>query len=135
MTSEAKGSGMLSVENDDDTAALQCEPLDAAEIAPIDITPWNTYPWYRHDQTSGLTSQQVTEGIEPLLRLINLMPRLNVVLPQGSEAQLLWKRFTRKHPDIAGRYAAGESPPADRSSASGTVRASQAGAAAPRSIP
>lgn len=106
MTHEATGSGMLCVENNDESAALQCELLDDAGLAPMDITPWNAYPWYRHDQKSGLASQQITEGIEPLRQLIELMPALRVVLLQGGEAQTLWRRFTRQHPDIAGRYSA-----------------------------
>ena len=91
------------VENDDDTATLQCELLENAGLAPMDITPWNTYPWYRHDQHSGLGSRLVTEGIEPLRRLIKLMPDLKVVLLQGNEAQLPWRRFSVRHPEVAGR--------------------------------
>ncbi|WP_104118428.1 uracil-DNA glycosylase [Arthrobacter sp. B1805] len=109
MTSEARGSGMLSVENDDVTAALQCELLENAGLTPKNITPWNAYPWYRHDQSSGLSSRQVTEGIDPLRRLVGLLPDLKVVLLQGREAQLLWKRFSKEHPEIAGRYVAVES--------------------------
>jgi hypothetical protein len=97
MTHETMGSGMLCVENDDDSAALQCQLL-----------PWNAYPWYRHDQSSGLRSPQITEGLNPLARLIDLMPKLEVVLLQGGEAQTLWKRFARKHPRVAARYAAVE---------------------------
>jgi hypothetical protein len=105
-THATTGSGMLCVENDDESAALQCELLDAAGLTPMDLTPWNAYPWYRHDQTSGLTSRQISEGIEPLRQLISLMPALRVVLLQGGEAQTLWRRFTRQHSDIGGRYTA-----------------------------
>ena len=95
MTHETKGSGMLCVENDDDSAALQCELLASVKKTPKDLTPWNTYPWYRHDQSSGPRSRQVTEGLEPLARLIDLLPNLRVVLLQGGDAQTLWKRFAR----------------------------------------
>lgn len=108
MTHETGGSGMLCVENDDDSAALQCDLLAEAELSPMDLTPWNTCPWYRHDQTSGLTSQQIPEGLDPLRRLIDLMPVLRVVLLQGGEAKTLWKRFSRKHPNMARRYASVE---------------------------
>ena len=108
MTHETKGSGMLCVENDDDSAALQCELLASVDLTPADLTPWNAYPWYRHDQSSGLRSPQITEGLEPLARLISVMPKLKVVLLQGGEAQTLWKRFVRKHPGVAARYAAVE---------------------------
>jgi hypothetical protein len=108
MTHETKGSGMLCVENDDDSAALQCELLASVDLTPADLTPWNAYPWYRHDQSSGLRSPQITEGLDPLARLIDVMPKLEVVLLQGGEAQTLWKRFARKQPRVAARYAAVE---------------------------
>ncbi|MFJ5695928.1 hypothetical protein ACIP9X_19025 [Arthrobacter sp. NPDC093125] len=76
MTHETMGSGMLCVENDDDSAALQCQLLASVDLMPADLTPWNDYPWYRHDQSSGLRSPQITEGLNPLARLIDLMPKL-----------------------------------------------------------
>ncbi|WP_324644875.1 hypothetical protein [Pseudarthrobacter sp. LT1] len=96
------------MENDDHSAALQCELLASVKLTPADLTPWNAYPWYRHDQSSGLRSPQITEGLDPLTRLINVMPKLEVVLLQGGEAQTPWKRFARKHPNIAARHAAVE---------------------------
>lgn len=108
MTHETKGSGMLCVENDDDSAALQCELLASVDLTAADLTPWNTYPWYRDDRSSGLRSRQITEGLEPLCRLIELTPNMEVVLLQGREAQTLWKRFGRKHPRVAARYTAVE---------------------------
>ena len=109
MTHKTKGSGMLCVENDDDSAALQCELLASVDLTPADLTPWNAYPWYRHDQSTGLRSPQITEGLEPLTQLVDLMPNLKVVLLQGGEAQTLWKRFSRKNPRVAARYVAVES--------------------------
>lgn len=108
MTHETKGSGMLCVENDDDSAALQCELLASVDLTTADLTPWNAYPWYRHDQSSGLRSPQITEGLDPVARLISVMPKLEVVLLQGGEARTLWKRFARRHPEVAARYAAVE---------------------------
>jgi hypothetical protein len=55
-----------------------------------------------------LTSPQITEGLDPLRRIVGLMPALRVVLLQGGEAQTLWKRFARKQPRLAGRYTAVE---------------------------
>jgi hypothetical protein len=108
MTHETRGSGMLCVENDDDSAALQCELLEHVKLSPRDLTPWNAYPWFRHDQTSGLSSPQITEGLEPLRRLVGIMPNLQVVLLQGREAQTLWKRFIRRYSEAASRYKAVE---------------------------
>jgi hypothetical protein len=108
MTHEVRGSGMLCIENNDDSAQLQCELFADEGITPADLTPWNAYPWYRSDQRSGLSSTQITEGLDPLHRLINLMPQLKVVLLQGGEAQALWKRFSRRHPRLAGEFIAVE---------------------------
>lgn len=104
-THKDTGSGMLCVENDDDSAALQCDLLTSVDLTPRDLTPWNAYPWFRFDQSSGLSSPQITEGLSPLRRIVDLMPALEVVLLQGGEAQTLWKRFARKEPRLAGRYA------------------------------
>jgi hypothetical protein len=104
-THKDTGSGMLCVENDDDSAALQCDLLSSADLTPWDLTPWNAYPWFRYDQSSGLTSPQITEGLDPLRRIVELMPALEVVLLQGGEAKTLWKRFARKEPHLAGRCA------------------------------
>lgn len=104
-TDKDSGSGMLCVENDDDTAELQCRLLDSVDLTARDLTPWNAYPWFRYDQSSGLSSPQITEGLEPLGQVIEVMKEnLQVVLLQGGEAQTLWKRFARKYPRTAARY-------------------------------
>ncbi|MBT2588275.1 hypothetical protein [Arthrobacter sp. ISL-95] len=43
MTRETKGSGMLCVENDDDSAALQCQLLASVDLTPADLTPRITH--------------------------------------------------------------------------------------------
>jgi hypothetical protein len=70
------------MENDDDSAALQCQLLASVDLMPADLTPWNAHPWYRHDQSSGLRSPQIAKGLDPLARLIDVMPNLEVVLLQ-----------------------------------------------------
>lgn len=94
------GSGMLCIENDDPTAAKQCELfLDKLDVR--DVTPWNAYPWYINKPP---TSRQVTEGAQVLERLIALMPDLRVVLLQGGHAQEAWRKFLRVAPrTVAGR--------------------------------
>lgn len=88
------GSGMLCIENDDPTAAKQCE-LFMDKLDAFDVTPWNAYPWYINKPP---TSQQVTEGAQVLERLIALMPDLRVVLLQGGHAQEAWRKFLRVAP-------------------------------------
>lgn len=87
------GSGMLCVENDDATAAKQCELFGDAGIAVSDVTPWNAYPWYINKPPSG---PQVTEGLVPLRHVIALMEsNLQVVLLQGGHARSLWRKLMR----------------------------------------
>jgi hypothetical protein len=38
--------------------------------------------------------------VEPLLRLVALMPDLRVVLLQGRDAQDVWRRVARRRPDL-----------------------------------
>jgi len=90
----AQGSGFLSVENDDQTAERQCGFFVEAGIDPADVVPWNAYPWYINDAPSRA---QLGEGVEPLRRLIELMPGLKVVLLAGKDAQAAWEVFGHSH--------------------------------------
>lgn len=98
-TQKDGGSGMLCIENDDPTAAKQCE-LFMDKLGAFDVTPWNAYPWYINKPP---TSRQVTEGAQVLERLIALMPDLRVVLLQGGHAQEAWRKFLRVAPGAAAR--------------------------------
>lgn len=88
-THKEGGSGMLCIENDDPTAAKQCE-LFAGKLTARDVTPWNAYPWYINKPP---TAHQVSQGANILDRLLALMPRVRVVLLQGGHAQQAWKKF------------------------------------------
>lgn len=94
MVREGVGSGFLCIENDDPTAEYQCNAFDALGIAARDFTPWNAYPWYIN---RAPRAAELEAGVEPLISLIALMPRLRVVLLQGLHAQSSWRRLTRRH--------------------------------------
>ena len=96
-TQDTVGSGFLCLENDDPTAELQCRAFSEAGIDPYDITPWNAYPWYINRKPSA---SQREAGVGPLLRLINLFPRLRVVLLQGGDARDTWLRLRTRHPAL-----------------------------------
>ncbi|GAA4832825.1 hypothetical protein GCM10023201_21050 [Actinomycetospora corticicola] len=99
-TMTGTGSGFLCVENDDPTAQTQMELMAMAGVATADITPWNAYPWYIN---AAPTPAQLDAGVDPLRRLVLLMPSLVVVVLQGGEAQSSWRRLTKRHPDVARR--------------------------------
>jgi hypothetical protein len=92
-----KGSGFLSVENDDATAARQAELFEANGIAVRDVLPWNAYPWFIDAQP---TAEQSTAGAHVLVNLIPQLTRLEVVLLQGRDAEAVWKRVLKIAPTI-----------------------------------
>ena len=54
------GSGFLGCENDDPSAQVLGECLDAAGLGARQVTPWNAYPWFLPDQgrvTSPMTTR------------------------------------------------------------------------------
>jgi hypothetical protein len=97
MTRDGVGSGFLCVENNDPTAELQCRAFTAAGIQARDVTPWNAYPWYINRAPNASERQA---GVDPLVRIIGLLPHLRVVLLQGRDAQDTWQRLARRHPEI-----------------------------------
>jgi hypothetical protein len=94
MTQSHKGSGFLSMENDDATAEAISQYFAAAGIGAIDIVPWNVYPWYINRAPKA---SELNDGIEPLRRVIGLLPHLRVVMLHGGSAVDGWKRFARQH--------------------------------------
>ncbi|MBA4247277.1 MAG: hypothetical protein C0444_03160 [Microbacterium sp.] len=85
---EVGGSGMLCVENDDQTAESKYSLMQQAGLAPSDFTPWNAYPWYIN---SAPTPAQIAEAAPTLVGLINLMPDLQAVLLHGIHAADAWR--------------------------------------------
>lgn len=90
----AQGSGFLSVENDDQTAERQCVFFEQAGLDPADVLPWNAYPWYIN---AAPNRAQLTAGLDPLRRLVELLPRLRVVLLLGRDARAAWQMFLTRH--------------------------------------
>lgn len=97
-TTDADGSGFLCVENDDPTAERQCHAFADAGIDPANLVPWNAYPWYIN---RAPTAAEREAGVEPLARLLDLLPQLRVILLQGRDAQDTWRRLVRRHPTVA----------------------------------
>ncbi|MFE6923801.1 uracil-DNA glycosylase [Nocardia sp. NPDC057663] len=99
-TQQDKGSGFLSLENDDPSAERHLGFVTDAGISPTELTVWNTYPWYiNRNPASG----EIDRGLDPLRRLIDLLPELQVVIAHGGAAQTAWLRFERKYPRVSSR--------------------------------
>ena len=74
--------------------------LAEAGIDYAEVVPWNAYPWYIN---SDPTTDQLLAGVEPLRDLIDLMPRLRVVLVHGTAARKGWNLFLRQNRDLIER--------------------------------
>jgi len=102
MTSQAHGgSGFIGCENDDPSAELLAICLDQARIAQDQVMPWNAYPWFLPDQ-GNVTAARRAEGLDPLRRVMALLPSLHTVVTGGNVAHHSWKLFASSFPAIAG---------------------------------
>lgn len=97
---ELRGSGCLSAENADDSARRLAWLLDAVGLDQQRCTGWNAYPWYinRAPQAAELDA-----GVDPLLRVLALLPDIRVAILCGAHAQDSWKRLARRYPRDAAR--------------------------------
>ena len=76
----ARGSGMLSISNDDPSAETIWHLLSEASIPWSDVMPWNAVPWY----TGGGNSPGDTlAGLRTLKPLTDLLSKLEVVVAFG----------------------------------------------------
>ena len=96
-TQDGKGSGFLCMENDDVTAENIKKLFADVKIEAEDIVPWNAYPWYIN---SAPNAAQLDDGVDPLKCVIDLLPKLRVVMVHGGSAHNGWDRLTRKYPEI-----------------------------------
>lgn len=94
MTRDDGGSGFLCWENNDATAEMVCELFAGAGIDASDVVPWNAFPWYinRHPK-----AKELERGVEPWMRLIDLLPNLRVVMLLGGSAHDGWERLARRY--------------------------------------
>ena len=96
-TRDGVGSGFICVENDDGSAELQANLLEAVALSPAELLPWNAYPWYINRAPKA---PELDAGLPTMLRLMQLAPKLRVVLLQGGDAERAWRRLIRQHPNI-----------------------------------
>jgi hypothetical protein len=89
----------LCPENDDASAERFANLLDSVGIPVGETQSWNAYPWYINRSPRAA---ELDAGVEPLRRLLDLLPRLRVVVLHGVSARDGWRRLARRHPDRVG---------------------------------
>ncbi len=98
-----RGSGFISFQNDDDGAARLCQILQEVNLDPGRTLSWNAYPWYVHED-EDLRATHFSAGVDPLHRLLGLLPDLKVIVLFGGNAEAGWKRYRKAHPSPASCY-------------------------------
>jgi len=98
MAAQPKGSGMLSISNDDPSAKTLCQVLAEAAIPWSEVVPWNAIPWYTGGANSAADKLQ---GLLTLGPLTALLPRLCVVVTFGGTAAQSWHRAVAQVPELS----------------------------------
>ena len=92
------GSGIISPDNDDMTAANTTRLRDAAGLDRTRLLHWNAIPWYIGDGTTIRPANEADrrEALPELRTLLALLPKLRVVVTMGRAAQIIWAMHVQK---------------------------------------
>lgn len=96
------GSGFISVDNDDATAANLWAARDAAGLHDYYLA-WNIVPWYLGPASVKPNVAEVAEGAQALLEVMRLLPKLEIVVLSGLFAQKGWRdniARSNQRPDV-----------------------------------
>ncbi|TFC36229.1 uracil-DNA glycosylase [Cryobacterium sp. TMT2-42-4] len=93
----AKGSGMLSRENNDGSAARMSDIYETVGLTDDQIVPWNAYPWHVHEtHPNGLPNNLIDDGLDALKRVLDRHPNIHSVVAHGGDAHRSVKQFMSK---------------------------------------
>lgn len=86
---QARGTDFISVENPDPTARNTFELREEAGVSPDEVLHWNIVPWFvsKGTRIRPVTTNEVSQGVACLARLIGLLPNLRVILAMGRKAE------------------------------------------------
>jgi hypothetical protein len=84
------GSGFISADNDDPTAANVWTARDAAGLHD-GVLHWNIVPWYLGVASRKPSKAELTAGGQAARELLSLLPRVSVVILAGEYAQRGWR--------------------------------------------
>ena len=93
----AKGSGMLSRENNDGSAARMGDIYESVGLIDDQIVPWNAYPWHVHEtHPNGLPNNLIDDGLDALKRVLDLHPNIHSIVAHGGDAHRSVRQFMSK---------------------------------------
>ncbi|WP_328690149.1 uracil-DNA glycosylase [Streptomyces phaeochromogenes] len=93
------GSGLISVDNDDQTAQ-NCWMLRAEAGLPYgESVHWNVVPWYlgTADRIAAPGRTEIQRAAPFLHEVIAMLPALEVVVPMGRKAQAGWAAYQERY--------------------------------------
>ena len=95
--SGVNGSGMLSRENNDGSAARMSGLYETVGLTDDQIVPWNAYPWHVHEtHPNGLPNNLIDDGLDALKRVLDLHPNIQTIVAHGGDAHRSVKQFMSK---------------------------------------
>ncbi|WP_406175882.1 uracil-DNA glycosylase [Streptomyces sp. NBC_00996] len=93
------GSGIISVDNDDQTAQ-NCWTLRAEAALPYrESLHWNVVPWYlgTAERIAAPGRTEIQRAAPFLHEVISMLPALEVVVPMGRKAQAGWAAYQERY--------------------------------------
>lgn len=99
------GSGLISLDNDDATAANLLRAVRASGLARAELVVWNAVPWFVGTPDRGVTPSagELRLGQTWLIPFLTLLPRLEVVVALGRSAQSAVTHLSTATPALGGR--------------------------------
>jgi len=99
------GSGLISLDNDDATAANLLRAVQEAALPREELIVWNAVPWFVGTPERGVTptAAELRLGRTWLTPFLTLLPRLEVVVALGRSAQAAVTHLSTATPELGGR--------------------------------
>ena len=94
------GSGFISVDNNDDTAANLWKLRNEAGLQE-GVLLWNMVPWYLASKRKP-NAAEMAQGARELRGLLRMLPKLRGVVNSGLYAQKGWNQHIERH--VSGDY-------------------------------
>ncbi|NKG22329.1 hypothetical protein [Paeniglutamicibacter terrestris] len=103
----SEGEDLVSTEDDNVASEALTTLLEGSNIDAKEVLVAHAYPWYRSEEASGrLTGAEMTAGLEPMSKMLRLVPNLRAVILMGKGPEEFWAKITKKYPQAITRITA-----------------------------